>query len=104
MLVIRVQGKKNFTQKKLALSDLSAVMEMQNNPNAPKEHPKLPVVNYSAHLLADSYTLLYFEGEDPSLLRINADEEFIATLAAYIPAEEPVPTENESLSEENEND
>ncbi|MBR6745033.1 MAG: hypothetical protein IKM00_07460 [Clostridia bacterium] len=98
LLVVRVQGKKNFTQRKLALSALSAVMEMQSSPNAPKEHPKLPVANYSAHLLADSYTLLYFEGDDPSLIRINAEEEFLAILASYISAEP------ENLAEENEND
>lgn len=87
LLIIRVQGKKKFTQRKLPLAALSAVMEMQASPNAPKEHPKLPVINYSAHLLADSYTLLYFEGDDPSLIRINADEAFLATLASYIAEE-----------------
>ena len=84
LLIIRVQGKKNFTQRKLPLSALSAVMEMQSNLNAPKEHPRLSVANYSAHLLADSYTLLYFEGDDPALIRINADEAFLATVAMYI--------------------
>lgn len=98
ILFIRVQGKKTFTQRKLALSDLSAVMEMQSSPNAPKEHPKLPIANYSAHLLADSYTLLFFEGEDPSLIRINADEAFLAILASYISAV------SENSTEENEND
>lgn len=98
LLVIRVQGKKNFTQRKLPLSALSAVMEMQSNPNVPKEHPKLPIANYSAHLLADSYTLLWFEGEEPALVRINADEAFLATLATYISAETEIP------AEENEND
>ena len=72
--------------------------EMQSSPNAPKEHPKLPIVNYSAHLLADSYTLLLFEGEEPSLIRINADEEFLAILASYVSAEP------ENSIEENEND
>lgn len=98
LLIVRVQGKKSFTQRKLPLSALSAVMEMQSTPNAPKAHPKLPVINYSAHLLADSYTLLYFEGDEPTLIRINADEAFLATLATYITAESEIPLE------ENEND
>ena len=98
LLVIRVQGKKHFTQKKLPLSVLSAIMEMQSNTNTANAHPKLPVANFSAHLLADSYTLLYFEGDDPALIRINADEAFLATLASYITAEK------ETTSEENEHD
>lgn len=98
LLIVRVQGKKSFTQRKLPLSALSAVMEMQSSPNAPKEHPKLPVVNYSAHLLADNYTLLCFEGDDPVLIRINADEAFLATIASYISADA------ENVTEENEND
>ena len=97
LLVVRVQGKKLFTQKKLPLSVLSAIMEMQSNANTAGAHPKLPIANYSAHLLADSYTLLYFEGDDPALIRINADEAFLATLASYITVEkEPTPEENEN--------
>lgn len=98
LLIIRVQGKKSFTQRKLPLSELSAVMEMQSNANAAHAHPKAPISNYSAHLLADSYTLLYFEGDDPSLIRINADEEFLSILASYISAEA------ENTAEENKND
>ena len=95
LLIVRVQGKKLFTQRKLPLAALSAIMEMQSNTNTAGAHPKLPVVNYSAHLLADSYTLLYFEGDDPALIRINADEAFLATLASYITVEKtPVFEEN----------
>ncbi len=97
LLIVRVQGKKNFTQQKLPLAALSAVMEMHSSPNAPREHPKLPVANYSAHLLADSYTLLYFEGDEPSLIRINANEAFLATLATYVCAE------NEAAPDDGEN-
>lgn len=93
LLIIRVQGKKAFTQRKLPLSALSAIMEMQSNAKTSGEHPKLPVANYSAHLLADSYTLLYFEGEEPALIRINADEAFLATLATYITAEPEISSE-----------
>ena len=97
LLIVRVQGKKDFTQRKLPLSSLSAVMEIQSNTNAKNEHPALPVANYSAHLLADSYTLLYFEGDEPALIRINADEAFIAHLASYItPEEAPVAEENQN--------
>lgn len=97
LLVVRVQGKKLFTQKKLPLSALSAIIEMQSNTSTADAHPKLPVANFSAHLLADSYTLLYFEGDDPALIRINADEAFLATLASYITVEkEPTPEENEN--------
>ncbi len=96
LLIVRVQGKKDFTQRKLSLSSLSAVMEIQSNTNAKNEHPALPVANYSAHLLADSYTLLYFEGDEPALIRINADEAFIAHLASYITPEETPVEENEN--------
>jgi len=98
LLIVRIQGKKAFTQQKLPLSALSAVMELQSNANGATAHPKLPVFNFSSHLLADSYTLLHFEGETSVLIRINADEAFVATLASYI-----LP-EAENNAEENEND
>ncbi len=90
LLIVSVQGKKDFTRQKLALADLSAVIEIENNPNVPKEHPKLPVINVSSHLLADSYTLLHFEGDEPLLLRINADEAFLSLLSSYLPPKESV--------------
>ena len=87
-MIIRVQGKKDFTQKKLALTELAAIIEMKSGPHAPKEHPDLPVINFSSHLMADDYTLLHFDGAAPELLRINADEEFLTALAAYLPTKE----------------
>lgn len=98
LLIVRVQGKKEFTQRKLPLCALCGVIEMQSGAASKAEHPSLPVINYSSHLMADSYTLLYFEGEDPALLRINASEEFLALLCAYIS------TDDTANNEENEND
>ena len=103
LLIIRVQGKKEFTQRKLPLSALAALFEVQTNTGKTSEHPNLPTVNYSSHLLADSYTLLSFEGEDPALIRINADEAFTALLASYITPETPV-TEPQTICEENTDD
>ena len=104
LLVIRVQGKKEFTQRKLPLSALTALLEVQSNAATKTPHPKLPVVNYSSHLLADSYTLLCFEGEDPTILRVNADEAFTALLASYITVDAKTPDGSETASEENENE
>ena len=88
LLIIRVQGKKDFTQKKLPLSSLLAIINVKGDAGTVTEKPDLPVVNFSSHLMADDYTLLHFGGEEPLLLRINADEEFLALLAAYLPVKE----------------
>lgn len=100
LLIVRVQGKKDFTQKKLPLSSLLAVIEVKNGMAPAKEKPDLPTTNFSSHLLADDYTLLHFGGAEPQLLRINADEEFLALLSAYLPAGEAVCGDRE----ENEHD
>ena len=99
LLIIRVQGKKDFTQKKLPMTELSAIIEIKNDPNVPKEHPDLPVINYSSHLMADTYFLLHFAGEEPVLLRVNVEEEFLSALTAYLPADENTPKE-EHLDDE----
>lgn len=88
LLIVRVQGKKDFTQKKLPLSSLLAIIEVKGNRGETVEKPDLPVTNYSSQLMADDYTLLHFGGEEPLLLRINADEEFLTLLAAYLPVKE----------------
>ena len=88
LLIVRVQGKKDFTQKKLPLSDLLAIIAVKNGTGESVEKPDLSVTNFSSHLMADDYTLLHFGGEAPELLRINADEEFLALLATYLPAKE----------------
>ena len=103
LLITRVQGKRHFTQRKLAMSTLKAIIPV-NTTNAALRPvlPKCPSVNYSAHLLADEYTLLHFDdGNDPVLIRINADETFLSYLDAYLPAppaaeEENPPTDDPS--------
>ena len=87
----------------IIVSALTALFEVQANTGKTGEKASLPTVNYSSHLLADSYTLLSFEREDPMLIRINADEAFIALLASYITAEPPT-AETETICEENAND
>lgn len=98
LLVTRVQGKRHFTQRKLAMRTLRAIIPViTNNAALRPTLPKCPSVNYSAHLLADEYTLLHFDdGNDPVLIRINADEDFLAHLIAFLPeapAEESAPAE-----------
>lgn len=84
LLIVRVQGKREFTQRKLPLSALVAIHQVETAKGAPKNYPKLPIVNYSAHLLADEYSLLQFAGDEPMLFRINADEAFLTALAGYL--------------------
>ena len=100
LLIIRIQGKKEFTQRKSALSCLAAIYTVDTARGIKPEHPKLPLFNYSSHLFAESYTLLQFEGEDPALFRINADDAFLEALAAYLPKEEA----SKEYPEENDND
>ena len=100
LLIVRVQGKKDFTQKKLPLSALLAVIEVKGKSGVEPEKPDLPVVNFSSHLMADDYTLLHFGGDEPELLRINADEEFLSLLATYLPKAENVSDEKEETFDE----
>ena len=88
LLIVRIQGKKEFTQRKLPLATLSAVYTVDASRSSKGALPKAPVVNYSSHLLADSYSLLHFAGDETLLLRINADEAFLDTIIAYLPTEE----------------
>lgn len=88
LLIVRIQGKKEFTQRKLPLATLSAVYAVDTSRSPKGALPKAPVINYSSHLLADSYSLLHFVGDEALLLRINADDAFLDTLIAYLPKEE----------------
>ena len=88
LLIVRVQGKRELTQRKLPLSSLVSLIDVRNDPNVPKSRPDLPVTNYSSHLMADEYTLLHFEGDESALLRVNIDEEFRSVLVSYLPDEE----------------
>lgn len=106
LLIVRVQGKRQVIQRKLAMAALVSLIEIKNTPNAPKEHPNLPVTNYSSHLMADEYTLLHFEGSESALLRVNIDDEFRSVLLTYLPdAEEEDAEEHQdpitSTDEEN---
>lgn len=102
LLIVRVQGKRDFTQQKLPLSSLAAMIAVSNTSGISPKRPDLPVSNYSAELMADDYTLLHFTGDEPALLRINADEAFLTALAAYVPADDT--EDNENTVEESEND
>ena len=102
LLIVRVQGKRDFTEQKLPLSSLAAIIAVNTAANVQAERPELPVSNYSAELMADEYTLLHFTGDAPTLLRINADEAFLAILAAYVPTD--TPEEPENTVKESEND
>ena len=86
--VVRVQGKRELIQRQLSLSSLIAIYEIKSNSRSAEDRPNLPVINYSSHLMADEYTLLHFGGEEPILLRINADGEFLTTLSTYLSQEE----------------
>ena len=90
---VRIQGKKALMLFARPLSELSEIIEVESGATAHAPRPKLATYNYSAHLLADSYFLLHFEGDDPVFVRINTDEEFLAHIAAHLPAPaaEPAP-------------
>lgn len=101
LLIVRVQGKRDFTQQKLPLSALTAIIEVNTAASTQTERPDLPVSNYSAQLFADVYTLLHFTGAEPTLLRINADEAFLTELAAYLPEDNTEEPENADKEAEN---
>ena len=100
---VRVQGKKELMLFARPLSELSEIIEVESSAAAQTPRPTLATYNYSAHLLADSYFLLHFEGNDPVFVRINTDEDFLAHIAAHLPAPaaEPV-TPDEAQSDDNE--
>lgn len=105
LLITRVQGKRHFTQRKIAMNTLCAIIPV-NTTNAALRPalPKCHSVNYSAQLLADEYTLLHFDdGNDPVLIRINADETFLSHLAAYLPAQPVAEAESPSADTPPEN-
>ena len=90
LLAIRCQGKRQFTRCKLSLSALCGILTVNTRASQKPTLPRVPVSNFSSLLLAEEYTLLYFDdGKEQLLLRINADEAFLSVLSSLAPNLDP---------------
>ena len=90
LLLIRCQGKRQLLRGKMTLSALVGMVTVSTHAQEKPALPRLPVSNFSSLLLADEYTLLYFDdGKEQLLLRINADEAFLSVLSSLAPNLDP---------------
>ena len=96
ILVSRKQGRRAACAVKLPLAHLKWIERVDTRKAAATFVEGVAAANYSAYIFSDVYQLVYFEGgEEKALLRLNADEEFLRRLEAYLP------TESEFVTEEN---
>lgn len=101
LVISRRQGRKTVAACKLALAHLKWVKNVDTRIAPATLVQGVPVSNYSAYLLADTYTLAYFDdGAERVLVRFNADETFLSSLSAYEPIENGA---NEDTDEEAQN-
>lgn len=102
LVISRKQGRKCVGAAKLSLAHLRWLTRVDTRVSPAPTVEGVPVCNYSAHLFADAYALAFFDdGADKVLLRINADEPFLAALEAYLPFEEDASEEKQEENEEN---
>lgn len=94
LLISRRQGRRTVAAVKLSLAHLKWIEQVDTRKSPAPIVEGVPTSNYSAYLLADAYTLVFFDdGEGRVLLRINADEPFLAALATYCLSEEEQDTD-----------
>lgn len=94
LLVSRKQGRRAACAAKLSLAHLKWIERVDTRKTAAPFVEGVAAANYSAYIFSEVYDLLYFDdGEEKVLLRLNADEEFLGKLGAYLPSETPPVTE-----------
>lgn len=96
LLVSRKQGRRAACAAKLPLAHLKWIERVDTRKAAAPFVEGVAPSNYSAYIFSEVYELLYFEnGDEKALLRLNADEPFLASLEAYLPmVSEPQMEEN----------
>lgn len=94
LVISRRQGRKSVAACKLSLGHLKWVKDVDTRIAPATLVEGVPVSNYSAYLLSDTYSLAYFDdGSERVMIRFNADEAFLTALAAYESKEKEETTE-----------